>query len=151
MVKLNTHHLDSIHSLMRVILIIMRIMLNVISHMLIYLQLLLRKKTNSKTCLCNKISCCNFQNIFPCRVKVLTTAKTYDKVYYKFSLDTDFGGMVEDYPYVDYSGSGISKTDSEFYDVMVCGNAYLAALGGDFDGDMLYLKPVFSQGGKYRS
>lgn len=87
----------------------------------------------------------NFQNIFPCRVKVLTTAKTYDKIYYKFSLDTDFGGMVEDYPYVDYSGSGISKIDSEFYDVMVCGNAYLAALGGDFDGDMLYLKPVFSQ------
>lgn len=87
----------------------------------------------------------NFQNIFPSRVKVLTTAKTYDKMYYKFELEGNIGGMVEDYPYIRYEGSDVSQTDSEFYDVMICGNAYLAALGGDFDGDMLYLKPVFSQ------
>ena len=30
-------------------------------------------------------------------------------------------------------------------EVLVCGNTYLKALGGDYDGDMLYLKGVFSK------
>ena len=28
---------------------------------------------------------------------------------------------------------------------MLCGNAYLDTLGGDYDGDMLYMRAVFTQ------
>ena len=35
--------------------------------------------------------------------------------------------------------------DSDFIDVMICGNIYLASLGGDYDGDMLYLRAVFTK------
>lgn len=84
----------------------------------------------------------NFQNIYPCRIKVLSTAKTrhvFIKVANKYA---DEIYEFEDYPTIRGYGSNL---DSQFYDVMICGNVYLASLGGDYDGDMLYMKPIFTK------
>lgn len=90
----------------------------------------------------------NIQNIFPVRVKTLTTVRTHPAVI-KFSLGTgDNDNLMfssEEYPNIKYNGSKLSETECNFLDVMICGNAYLDSLGGDYDGDMLYLKSVFTK------
>lgn len=83
----------------------------------------------------------NFQNIYPSKIKVLTTAKTKD-VYLSYSADKKIEHY-EEYPIMPETAS--NKNDYTFYDVMVCGNAYLKSLGGDYDGDMLYMRAVFTQ------
>ena len=83
----------------------------------------------------------NFQNIYPSKIKILSTAKTRD-IYIHIAGRTI--EHFEEYPTIPEEGHkpGI---DNRFYDVMLCGNAYLASLGGDYDGDMLYMRAVFSQ------
>lgn len=82
----------------------------------------------------------NFQNIFPARVKVLSTAKSSKK---KITFDRIKYFEFDNYPSI--LGYCKNELDCKFYDVMICGNAYLDALGGDYDGDMLYMKSVFTQ------
>ena len=85
----------------------------------------------------------NFQNIFPSKVKLLTTSKTrhiWVGIHNGESDPQEF----TDYPTIKYDSS-ISNIDSEFADVMLCGNVYLDALGGDYDGDMLYMRAVFTK------
>lgn len=69
----------------------------------------------------------NFQNIYPSRIKVLTTAKTSKKFIKLGNLGEAYAEF-EDYPLIRYNNN-ISKIDSAFYDVMLCGNAYLDSLG----------------------
>lgn len=87
----------------------------------------------------------NHQNIFPAKVKILTTDKT-EKIKFEKNedgLSTWISETYDEYPYIDYDNE--KNVESTFYDVMLCGNAYLASLGGDYDGDMLYMKAVFSK------
>lgn len=88
----------------------------------------------------------NFQNIYPSKIKVLSTSKTR-KIYYNFGPGVDIvkSEYDENYPLIPIDGSNYNKNDTTFYDVMLCGNAYLDSLGGDYDGDMLYMRALFSQ------
>lgn len=87
----------------------------------------------------------NFQNIYPSKIKILSTAKTR-KIYYNFGKSYDLLKAKYDdkYPTIPAQFNENDR-DSDFYDVMICGNAYLASLGGDYDGDMLYMRALFSQ------
>lgn len=71
----------------------------------------------------------NAQSIYPSKIKVLTTDKTKDLL---IGLYEDEMIRYENYPIIpeDPKKAGI---ESSFYDVMLCGNAYLDALGGDYD------------------
>lgn len=87
----------------------------------------------------------NYQNIYPSGIKVLSTNKTRD-IY--VTLSKDAGSAKNAIHYTDYPTIPNDKThklDSDFYDVMLCGNVYLDSLGGDYDGDMLYLRGLFTQ------
>ena len=95
----------------------------------------------------------NFQNIYPSRIKILTTAKTKKKIVtYAAMRDDGFieagesltGDIAIEYPTIPKDISA-ATADSEFLDVMYPGNTPLGAIGGDYDGDMLYMKSVFSK------
>jgi len=86
----------------------------------------------------------NFQNIYPSRIKILSTSKT-KHVWIKVMSNEKNAEMLEDdnYPLIPFNKA--PGVDNKFYDVMLCGNAYLDTLGGDYDGDMLYMRAVFTQ------
>ena len=92
----------------------------------------------------------NFQNIYPAKIKVLTTTKTR-KLYVRFfGINKTEIAYFDDYPTMPKFNTAAMKYDGEdidsnLYDVMICGNAYLATIGGDYDGDMLYMRAVFTQ------
>ena len=74
------------------------------------------------------------QNIYPSKIKVLSTHKTKkQKIGNKW---------FEDYPevYPDYPIEG-----DPFIGTVLLSNAMLPALGGDYDGDMITVRGVFSQ------
>ena len=54
---------------------------------------------------------------------------------------------MKEYPTVKFEGDPkpSPKTHYGFYNVLIPGNIYLKALGGDYDGDMLYLKGLFTK------
>jgi hypothetical protein len=56
---------------------------------------------------------------------------------------SDQTSTYDEYPSI--PKNGVKSIDSEFVDVMYPGNTPLAAIGGDYDGDMLYMKSVFSK------
>lgn len=91
----------------------------------------------------------NFQNIYPSKIKISTTSKTKENYFTLRRLEdmpsdqVDYLSYSEEYPLVPKDGKG--GIDNEFFDVFVCGNAYLSSLGGDYDGDMLYMKALFTQ------
>jgi len=74
------------------------------------------------------------QGIYPSKIKILTTYKTMDS-----SINSTY---FNDYPYID---SSLPILDSTFIDTVVMNNSYLDALGGDYDGDMVSLRAVWSQ------
>lgn len=83
-----------------------------------------------------------FQNIYPCKVKPLSTVETRH-VWIQYSKGSGNVYEYDEYPMI--PGAGHSYLDSKFCDVMIIGNPYLAQMGGDYDGDMVYIKPVFSK------
>jgi hypothetical protein len=86
----------------------------------------------------------NFQNIYPTKIKMMTTAKTREKVFIKIGTDLlEF----ENYPMIKFEGDSKpgKKTDYGFINVFVPGNIYLKAIGGDYDGDMLYMRGLFTK------
>lgn len=98
----------------------------------------------------------NFQNIYPSKIKILSTAKTKKQVVLMAMMEDD-GTIVTnadefmigtegipDYPCVPKQARDLNA-DNEFLDVMYPGNTPLGAIGGDYDGDMLYMKSVFSK------
>jgi DNA-directed RNA polymerase beta' subunit len=85
----------------------------------------------------------NFQNIYPSKINILTTSKTRD-VYIRIGDNIEF---MKQYPCIKFDGDPkpSPKTHYGFYNVLIPGNIYLKALGGDYDGDMLYLKGLFTK------
>lgn len=77
-----------------------------------------------------------FMSIFPIRVSVLTTM---DTVHMKIG-DQEF----KTYPKVDLSIPKENVPD-QFIEVVNMQNTYLDAIGGDYDGDQITVKGVFSQ------
>lgn len=78
----------------------------------------------------------DYFGMFPIKVRVLSTIKTEpmyvrDRVY-------------ERYPVVDFN---VPKSDLSVYfvDTLRMSNLYLAGLGGDYDGDQVTIKAVFTQ------
>jgi len=94
----------------------------------------------------------NFQNIFPSRIKIMSTSRTR-KAYIElageiFDADNEKYAYMRKYPYIKTDVEGMKKVPNTYYeftDVFVVGNEYLDSLGGDYDGDMLYLKGVFTK------
>ncbi len=96
----------------------------------------------------------NFQNIYPSKIKLLTTSKTRKDLYLKLdgaaiTLNDQFnyGKAFSEYPLVKFDGdpAQMPQTHYSFLNVFIPGNVYLKALGGDYDGDMLYLRGVFTK------
>jgi DNA-directed RNA polymerase beta' subunit len=96
----------------------------------------------------------NFQNIYPSKINLLTTNKTRKDYFIKFmGIESSINDMVNsgkgfiDYPYIRFEGddSPSPNTYYSFLNVFTPGNVYLKALGGDYDGDMLYLRGVFTK------
>lgn len=87
----------------------------------------------------------NFQNIFPTGITIQTTSKT-QKVYVKM-FDFIVPDRIDNYPYVKFEGDPNPKPNTyyEFINVFVSGNIYLKAMGGDYDGDMLYMRGLFTK------
>jgi DNA-directed RNA polymerase beta' subunit len=75
----------------------------------------------------------NFQNIFPSKIKIITTHETME-----MKLGDKY---LKEYPivYPDY------PTQQNFFvDSTIPNNSYLKALGGDYDGDTVSLRAVFT-------
>jgi hypothetical protein len=96
----------------------------------------------------------NFQNIYPSKIKLLTTSRTRRDLFIKlkgqqisFNEQLGMKGGFDDYPLVkfDEEPTPSPKTHYSFLNVFMPGNVYLKALGGDYDGDMLYLRGVFTK------
>lgn len=85
----------------------------------------------------------NIQNIYPSKIKVMTTSKTR-KLWIKIA-----GGILDfdEYPYVKFDGDPkpAPNTYYGFINVFVPGNTWLKSLGGDYDGDMLYMRGLFTK------
>jgi DNA-directed RNA polymerase beta' subunit len=81
----------------------------------------------------------NFHNIYPSRIKVLSTQKTC-----KMTLGNDY---FEEYPLILEEYPEKSKNGQHDYFVDTCriNSYYLAAMGGDFDGDTVSIRGVFTQ------
>ena len=94
----------------------------------------------------------NFQNIYPSKVTILTTNKTKSDLVIKMagiSMNDIFndGKPYKNYPYVKFAGdpNPAPSVYYSFLNVFMPGNVYLKALGGDYDGDMLYMRGVFTK------
>lgn len=81
----------------------------------------------------------NFQNIYPSRIKILTTQKTCEMTL----GDTYF----KEYPLIlkDYPSKSIDGMHDYFVDTVRINCYYLEALNGDFDGDTVSLRGVYTQ------
>jgi len=73
----------------------------------------------------------NFQNIYPSRIKILSTQKTCT-----MTLGNDY---FEDYPLIleDYPDKNKNSNHDFFVDTVRVNSFYLEAMGGDFDGQYL--------------
>ena len=81
----------------------------------------------------------NYQNIYPARVKILTTSKTR-KIY--ISFDNENYEYDENYFTLPSMGS---KSECEFFDVTIIGNGIISSMGADYDGDTVFLRGVFTE------
>lgn len=81
----------------------------------------------------------NFKNIYPSKIKIATTTRTRKRVFMKMSKSDDKYFTAVEYPYIKWDGNPNPKPESyyNFIEVFVPGNAYLAATGADYDGDMI--------------
>lgn len=73
--------------------------------------------------------------IFPIGINVLSTIQTTNMIL----DDTEY----KHYPVVDLESHGNSM--NKFIEVLQLSNVYLSAIGGDYDGDQITMKGVFSQ------
>jgi hypothetical protein len=89
----------------------------------------------------------NFQNIYPSKISLQTTVKTRPELFLKFNPETEEYLEFKDYPFIKFQGDPKPAPDAhyEFINVLVPGNVYIKALGGDYDGDMLYMRGVFTK------
>lgn len=91
--------------------------------------------TKDKRILITRYPIDSSQNQFPTKVIVSSTKETepilYDNVYYKY------------YPKIREEDIG-SNTSNKFIDTMRISNLYLPAVGGDYDGDIVSNKGIFT-------
>lgn len=81
----------------------------------------------------------NFQNIYPSRIKILSTQKTCEMRLGNKYFE-DYPLILEDYPLKNKNGQ-----HDYFVDTVRINSYYLEAMGGDFDGDTVSLRGVFTQ------
>jgi hypothetical protein len=88
----------------------------------------------------------NFQNIVPVKIKLMSTSKT-NETYVRFYPDSENNIFFKEYPYIKFDNDPNpgKSSDYNFINVLIPGNVYIYAMGGDYDGDMLYMKGVFSK------
>jgi hypothetical protein len=90
----------------------------------------------------------NFQNIYPTRMNVMSTIKTRD-VWVRIMPELAASKPIhyKQYPYVKYAGNPHPMPESyyEFVGVFKLGNWPLKSIGGDFDGDTVIARMVFSK------
>lgn len=75
-----------------------------------------------------------FQNIFPCKIQLLTTMKTKPQI-----LGNKY---LPDYPYID---DNYVVDEGNFVDSVRMHNSYLDAIGGDYDGDTVSIRAVYTK------
>lgn len=78
----------------------------------------------------------NHLGTIPSKLNVSSTVKT-EKMYYN-------GTLFKFYPHVDLNMSP-TEVSTFFYDVLKLSNVLLKAFGGDYDGDQLSIKGIFTQ------
>jgi hypothetical protein len=84
---------------------------------------------------------------------VKTTAKTKNIWYSAYDANNRTGynefllKNYKNYPLINYPGEEKKYTDAQvrLFNVFTPGNIYLNAMLGDFDGDMMYMKSVFTK------
>lgn len=103
-----------------------------------------------KHCLITRHPVTNNKNIYPVRIKVLSTARTRT-VFMRDDIDSNLAHVkkYEYYPYIkEPSGEEqLPKKPSAYYELIgttLLGNAVLKSLGGDYDGDTVFIRGLFS-------
>jgi len=91
----------------------------------------------------------NYQNIYPSKIKVCTTTKTR-KIFWATTamVPEQYADMYifEDEHYPSIPGvPGCKDVDCDFVDVTIIGNGHIKSLNADYDGDMVFMRAVFSQ------
>lgn len=91
--------------------------------------------TKDKTILITRYPMDSYFNQFPTKIIISSTKETepmyYDNKFYKF------------YPKIREEDIG-SNTSNKFIDTMTLSNLYLKAIGGDYDGDQVTIKGIYS-------
>lgn len=91
--------------------------------------------TKDKAILITRYPMDSYFNQFPTKVIISSTKETepmyYDNKFYKF------------YPKIREEDIG-SNTSNKFIDTMTLSNLYLKAIGGDYDGDQVTIKGIYS-------
>jgi hypothetical protein len=84
---------------------------------------------------CTRYPLLDYFGIYPCKCMPLSTVKT---------MPMKVGDMV--YPYYPVINMKLSQMDvsTQFIDTVTMSNLYLHGLGGDYDGDMVTVKMVYS-------
>lgn len=124
--------------------------INAVSRPYTYLDLLYisaLKITKDKHCYNTRYPVTNNQNIYPTKVKVASTVRTRS-VWLRYPTEMENEPVLfKEYPYIDFENNKERKPSVyyEMYNVMIIGNGHLKSLGADYDGDMIYTKPVFSK------
>lgn len=103
---------------------------------------------DDKHVLVTRFPVANAQNIYPSKIKVLSTDKTR-KIW--VSISSEPGTAIYDEEYPTIPNSETNDIDCSFYDVMLCGNAYLDSLGGDYDRRHVIHESSFHTRSKSRS
>ena len=92
--------------------------------------------TSDKHILITRYPIDSYFNQYPTRVRIASTNKTTPMVvgnkYYK------------NYPYITQADIG-SNTSNSFIDTLNISNLYLDGIGGDYDGDQVTVKGVYSE------
>jgi len=91
----------------------------------------------------------NNKNIYPARVIVNSTARTHTveiSLFFEDSTKRIETLKLSRYPYVWYNNLAHPKPKNyyEFVGTSIIGNSVLKAIGGDYDGDTVFLRGLFS-------
>lgn len=91
----------------------------------------------------------NFQNIYPTRISLMSTVKTHKELFFRWGSPDEINQpfYFKDYPFIKTENEPEKYPNSyySFVNVMVPGNIYIKVMGGDYDGDMFYLRGVYTK------
>lgn len=89
----------------------------------------------------------NNKNIYPALVNPLSTGRTRKIYINNMNADIYKTEIIEypNYPYIKYDGNkNLPSPYFEFIGTSIIGNAVLKSLGGDYDGDMVFIRGLYS-------